>query len=302
MWKTAIQSYLSMIKFSHSLFALPFAAIASVQALPQSPFWNGGDPKGPFYWLTFQIIVCMVTLRSAAMGFNRLVDRHFDAQNPRTAKRELPAGKITLSKARIFVLLSALLFLLTACTINYLTALLSPLVLGLLLFYSYTKRFTYLCHFFLGLAIGMAPLAAWIALLERIDMLPLLWAAGLAFYISAFDILYSCQDKDFDQKAGLFSLPQRFGVGKALWVARLCHLLALSSFWGAGYLSNLGALYFGAILLIAVLFLIEHVLVRPPHLEHIPIAFFHVNASISSLLFLAVLLDTVLSELYSLQL
>ena len=288
----ALSRYLRMLKFSHSIFALPMAGIAVAQALPESPLLNNG--AGPIVRALALVLVAMVALRSAAMGFNRLVDRDFDRSNPRTAKRELATGEISVASARLFVILSVTIFIIAAWLLNPLCAWLSPVSLGIVFFYSYTKRFTWLCHFFLGLAIGLAPAAAWIAILERIDLVPILWSAGLLFYIAGFDLLYSCQDAEFDRKAGLSSLPARFGVPTALFVARLSHGTALVFFALAGFYSGTGPLFAVTLLLVAALFFLEHYLVRGGRLHHIPIAFFHVNAAISSVLFLGIVLDMVI--------
>ena len=289
----ALSRYLRLIKFSHSIFALPMAGIAVVQALPASPLLEGG--AGLLLRALLLVLVAMVALRSAAMGFNRLVDRDFDRKNPRTANRELATGEISVASARLFVILSVTIFMVAAWLLNPLCGWLSPLAIGVVFFYSYTKRFTWLCHFFLGLAIGLAPTAAWIAILERVDLAPVLWSAGLLFYIAGFDLLYSCQDAEFDRKLGLSSLPARFGVPTALVVARLSHGAALVFFALAGFYSGTGLLFAVTLLVVAALFFLEHYLVRGGKLHHIPIAFFHVNAAISSVLFLGIVLDMVVA-------
>ncbi len=287
----SVSRYLRMIKFSHTLFALPMAGIAFVQALPETRLISGGAPNAEFWWMLGKVVVAMAALRSAAMGFNRIVDRDIDARNPRTASREIPAGEIGLGQARAFVLVSTAIFFAAAFWINPLCAVLAPVALAFVFGYSFTKRFTFLCHFFLGLAIGIAPSAVWIAMLERIDLLPVLWSAGLMFYIAGFDILYACQDHDFDRNAGLHSVPARFGVPAALWIARLAHVIALGAFLGAGFVSESGPVFYAAAAITAALFVVEHRLVSGGRLDRIPIAFFHVNASISSILFLGVLID-----------
>ncbi|MCR9142028.1 MAG: putative 4-hydroxybenzoate polyprenyltransferase [bacterium] len=287
----SISNYLRMIKFSHTLFALPLAGIAFVQALPYTDLIQSGAPTPAFFWMLLKLVVAMAALRSAAMGFNRLVDRDIDGRNPRTANREIPSGAISVASAWGFVIASLAIFFAVAFWINPLCALLSPVAVFVVLGYSYTKRFTFLCHFFLGMAIGIAPTAVWIAMLERLDALPLFWSAGLMFYIAGFDILYACQDHEFDRSAGLHSVPARFGVTNALFLARACHLIALSLFAAAGLEAGCGAVFFAAIAIVAILFVIEHRLVRPGKLEQIPIAFFHINASISMILLAGVLID-----------
>lgn len=286
-----LNNYLRMVKFSHSIFALPFAGIAFIQALPFSGLIIHGRPSTELYILATKIILAMVSLRSAAMGFNRIVDRNYDRENPRTAEREIPSGKISITSARIFVLASLGIYVFTAFWINNLAGLLSPIPMAVVLGYSYTKRFTMFAHYVLGLAIGLAPAATWIAMLESIDLLPLLWSAGLMFYIAGFDTLYACQDTEFDRRMGLHSIPSRLGITPALWFARISHVLALGFFIAAGAMSPTGSVFTITVGIVAILFAIEHFLVRPGKLNHIHIAFFHINASISSVLFAGLLLD-----------
>lgn len=288
-----INHYLRMIKFSHTIFALPFAGIAFVQALPGSGLVVDSVPTGRFYLLLLQVVLAMFSLRSAAMGFNRIVDRKFDAKNPRTAGREIPAGKIELSRAIGFVVLFLLIFIADAFWMGQLPGLLSPVAIVVVLFYSYTKRFTMFAHYFLGIGIGLAPLATWVGMRNEFALLPALWSLGLAFYIAGFDILYSCQDAEFDLGEGLHSIPSRLGITPALWIARFSHLIALGFFVTAANLSGEGLLIYTSIAVVAILFLIEHTMVRPGKLDQIPIAFFHINASISSVLFAGILLQEV---------
>lgn len=291
----SVGDYLRMIKFSHTIFALPFAGIAFFEALPGSGLLWPGEWR--VYLLAVQVVVAMAALRSAAMGFNRLVDRKIDASNPRTAVREIPSGTISVSSAVVFITVSLLIFVAAAFSINLLCGLLSPLAVALALGYSYSKRYTMFCHFILGAAIGLAPTATWLAVRGHLgwqvllDPLPLLWSAGLALYIAGFDILYSCQDAQFDRDSGLFSMPSRLGVTTALWIARVAHLCALAFFVAAGMRAGAGLAFFVAAAVVAGLFLLEHHLVRPGKLERIPLAFFHVNASISSVLLLGLLAD-----------
>lgn len=287
--------YLRMIKFSHTIFALPFAGIAVLQALPGSGLWGerGFDPS--LWPLLMKILICMAALRSAAMGFNRLIDRHFDAANPRTKNRELPSGEISVLSVRVFIVLFGVVFVLTAFWINLLCGLLSPVALLLAFGYSFTKRFTMFCHFFLGLAIGVAPTAAWLALRGDLSTLPLLWTAGLTFYIAGFDILYSSMDADFDRESGLHSMPSRLGISRALLVARISHILAILFFLLAGVRGDGGPVFYATAIGVAGLFALEHILVRPQRLDRIPVAFFHVNAAISTILFIGLLTDTLLT-------
>ena len=285
-----LRNYFSLLKFSHTLFALPLAGIAFVQASENPSFQNIASPSF-FLVLLSQVLLCMVFLRSSAMAFNRLVDRKYDAANPRTAKRELPRGRLSPRQVLYLVIFSGLLFVLTASSINPLTGILALPLLALVYGYSYTKRFTCLCHFVLGLSIGLVPLAVWIALIERVELLAFLWGLGILFYIAGFDILYACQDYDFDRKRGLHSLPASFGIEASLWIARSCHVLALLFFIWAGWEKGSQEVFYFTIGCVGLLFMIEHILVRPKSLKHIPLAFFHINASISSILFIGVCLE-----------
>ena len=280
-----------MIKFSHSIFALPFAGIAILEGVKDTDLLN--QPLSNNLALIIKILLCMVFLRSAAMGFNRIADRKFDALNPRTSNREVATGLISLTDAWVFFIIFLLLFFVTAFLINTMTGILSPLVAFFVLIYSYTKRFTILCHFFLGLAIGLAPAGAWIAIRGTIDsVLPLIWSGGLMFYISGFDILYSCQDIEFDKKENLFSIPSRLGVGPALAIAKIAHILSLASFIYAGIYSSSGLIFYISLILVAILFIAEHTMVTKEDFSKIPVAFFNVNASISTILFIGLLTDT----------
>ncbi|HMU85137.1 MAG TPA: UbiA-like polyprenyltransferase [Leptospiraceae bacterium] len=286
-----IATYLRMIKFSHTIFALPFAGIAFIQALPASQLISNGVPGFAFYRMLVLVIVCMVSLRSAAMGFNRLADRNIDAVNPRTRMREIPSGALSVSAVRSFVIISLVLFVVAAFAISTTCGLLSPIAAGLVLGYSYTKRFTWLCHFVLGTAIGQAPAATALAMTGSIPLSALAWSGGLALYIGGFDILYACQDAEFDRSQKLHSIPSRFGIPTALWIARISHILALCLFAFAAISSQTGLVFFAFLFCTGILFLVEHALVRPNRLEKIPIAFFNVNASISTVLFAGLLVD-----------
>ncbi|MCB1169641.1 MAG: putative 4-hydroxybenzoate polyprenyltransferase [Leptospiraceae bacterium] len=283
------RDYLGMIKFSHSIFALPFAGIGIVEVLS----WEGFSIPQTTVLIhrILACLVCMVSLRSAAMGFNRIVDRHFDAANPRTATREIPSGKIPLSSAILFTSIALIIFVLAAFSMGMLVGWLSFAAIAFVLGYSWTKRFTYLCHFFLGLAIGLVPSAVWIAFSGTLDWIAVYWSLGLALYIAGFDIIYSCQDADFDRSRGLHSLPARLGVNNALWMARLSHVLALACFLRAGLEAGNGLVFFLGLIVVAGLFFYEHYLVRGGREENIPLAFFNINAYVSSVLFVILLAD-----------
>ena len=268
---------LRMIKFEHTLFALPFAFLGAVLAAEGLPSWD------KILWIT----VAMVGARSAAMTFNRIADREIDAQNPRTANRELPSGKLSVGFAWVFLAVSITVFLVAAYSLNWLTFALAPIALVSVLGYSYAKRFTALAHLMLGWALAISPTAAWIAVRGTIDSgVPLLLSLVVLMWTAGFDVMYACQDHDFDKRSGLRSIPARFGVGNSLWIARLFHLQAflvlvlLYLAVGLGWLSLLGVLAVG------VLLVYQHTLVKPNDLSKMNAAFFTTNAFVSVILFL----------------
>jgi 4-hydroxybenzoate polyprenyltransferase len=286
----AARSFLEMIRFSHTLFALPFALTSAALA------WK----KQPFDWRQLVgILLCMVFARSAAMGFNRLADRRIDAANPRTAGRHLPAGRLSVAAVWIFTLLCAVGFLVS--TLIFWFGCDNPwpvyFALPVLLFlgaYSYTKRFTMLSHFWLGVSLMLAPVAAWIAIRGVTDLLtPLVLGGAVLFWVAGFDILYACQDVDFDRKARLHSVPAALGVRMSLRIAMLCHLvtlgLLLALYWAAA--PDLGVIYLIGVGAVAVLLIYEHSIVRADDLSRVNQAFFHVNGIISVGLFLIVLVQ-----------
>jgi 4-hydroxybenzoate polyprenyltransferase len=279
-------NYAKMVKFSHTLFALPFAGLSVVLALLETPHTGQELIKR-----ILLVLVCMVSARNAAMGFNRLVDEVYDKKNPRTANRELPSGILKKSSVKNFTIFFSLVFLISCYFISLQIFFLSFLALGIILFYSYTKRFTWLCHYILGLGIGIAPTGAWLSVNDKWNLVPILWSIGLMFHISGFDILYSTQDRDFDEKEGLHSIPVRFGISSALWIARFNHIFSTILLFLGGYFANLGWIYYIFLAIISLLFFVEHTLVSPTDLSKVPIAFFHINASISIILFLGIFLD-----------
>lgn len=281
-----IQTYGRLIKFSHTIFALPFALAAVLLAHRQHPVtWTA------LFW----IVLAMAGARSAAMGFNRLADYEYDKKNPRTANRPHTTGEISKRSLFFFILLSSAVLILSAAMLGRLCLILSAPVLIVLFFYSFTKRFTAYSHLFLGFAIGLAPLGAWIAITGTLDPRILLLTAALMTYIAGFDILYACQDVDFDRQAKLFSIPACWGVGSALRVSSLLHVFTFVSLLLIYFAFDLGLIYLVFLCAISFLLVLEHRLVRPHSLDNINIAFFHVNSAISVLLFLAVLTDTWLS-------
>lgn len=270
-----------MIKFSHSLFALPFAVLAVfLAARPEPPGW-------PAFGL---IVLCMVAARSAAMTFNRIVDAPIDAANPRTAARHLPAGRISPAAAWTFFLCAAGAFVLGAAGFLWVGDNPWPLrlclpVLAMLCLYSYTKRFTRFSHLVLGAAIALSPVAAWIAISpETLGPPAWLLMAAVTCWIGGFDIIYACQDVDFDRRAGLHSLPARIGIGPALWIARGLHAVTVAALVAVGLAAQLGALYFTGVACVAALLIVENALVRADDLSRVNVAFFTVNGVVGVLL------------------
>ena len=279
-----IWTYGRMIKFSHTLFALPFALSGAALAAARN-----GVTAAQIGW----IIAAMVGARSAAMGFNRLADREMDAQNPRTANREIPRGVITPASVVILVALSSGLLVFAAHQLNPLCFALSPVALGMVFFYSYTKRFTWGTQFFLGLSLSVAPIGAWIAVTGTLDpeILPL--GGAVLAWVAGFDTIYACQDVAFDRAHGIYSLPQRFGIRRALLGARALHVLALLLLAQTGRLFELGPIYVVGVLLVAGLLVYEHRLLRGDDLSRLSVAVFKTNGVISCVYFAFTLGDIV---------
>jgi 4-hydroxybenzoate polyprenyltransferase len=271
-----VRQYLDLVKFSHTLFALPFALLGAVLAAHDRTGWHGRIQD----WVG--ILLCMAAARSAAMAFNRLADRHFDARNPRTARRHLPAGRLGVRAVVIFTVISSLAFV--AATLLFLPnrwpLYLSVPVLLWLLSYSYSKRFTSLAHFWLGLSLSLAPVAAWIALRGDLGWPPVWLALAVLFWVAGFDIIYACQDVDFDRTVTLHSIPKALGVKRALHVAALCHALMIVPLVGLGLIYPLGWVYFAGIAAVAAMLIYEHALIRPDDLTRVNVAFFNVNVVI----------------------
>ncbi|WP_298858920.1 UbiA-like polyprenyltransferase [uncultured Gimesia sp.] len=275
---------LELIRFSHTIFALPFALLSAVLAWRDQPFrWQ--DLAG--------ILLCMLFARSAAMAFNRLVDRDIDAQNPRTQTRHLPAGLISVRAVFLFTLLTSLAFI--ASTLLFLPnrwpLYLSVPVLLFLLGYSYAKRFTIWCHYWLSAALMLSPLAAWIAIRGSLSIEPFLLGLVVFFWVGGFDIIYACQDVHFDQEKRLSSIPSRWGIKKALRFAMLSHFMTLVCLFSLWYVAGLGIPFLIGILAVSCLLIYEHLLVNPENLNRVNLAFFHVNAVISIGLFFLGLID-----------
>jgi 4-hydroxybenzoate polyprenyltransferase len=275
---------LEMIKWEHSIFALPFALCGAMLAA-------GGLPAPrQIVW----IVVAMVAARSAAMAFNRLADASIDAANPRTSARALPAGQLTPGFVAIFVVISGLIFIAAAAELNRLALWLSPVALAVLLLYSYTKRFTRWSHLVLGFALGIAPSAAWIAVRGSLDPRILLLTAAVTFWVGGFDVLYACQDFDFDRASGLHSIPRYLGISGALWVARAFHLIMLLLLVALMVAFGLGKLAIAGVAIVAVLLAYEHSLVLAGDLRKLNAAFFTMNGVISVVFFAFVAGDLLL--------
>lgn len=283
----SISKYLRLVKFSHTIFAMPFALIAFTYAL-----WS---TEAEFsWWLLVQVVLCMVFARNVAMGFNRWADRKIDAENPRTASREIPSGQISPRKALAFVIVNALLFIVTASTINLLTALLSPVALAVVMFYSYCKRFTSLAHLVLGLSLSIAPAGAYIAVTGTLTLAPCLLSLVVLTWTGGFDIIYALQDAEFDRKRGLHSIPSRFSVATSLYISIALHcvsVVALLLF--AWYFAPQGWLLWTGVGLFTAILVAEHILVTPTRQRSIGIAFGTLNGLASLTLAVFVIAEIV---------
>jgi len=272
-----VANYLSLIKFGHTVFALPFAFIGFALAIFKDNYQF--EPK-----LLVLMLLCMVFARSAAMAFNRYIDRRFDALNPRTANREIPAGIISAPKAFLFVIVSSALFVATTFFINPLCFYLSPVALFVILFYSYTKRFTALCHLVLGLGLSLAPIGAYLSVTGAFDLIPVLFSLLVFTWVSGFDIIYALQDESFDRSQNLYSIPAVLGAKNALMVSNLLHLGSAIIVVCIGILGQFNLIYWiGAVIYIAML-LYQHLLVKPNDLSKVNIAFINTN-SVASICF-----------------
>ena len=267
---TKIGDYLSLVKFSHTIFAMPFALMAFVFALKTT--------DAQFSWvLLLQIVGCMVFARNVAMGFNRWADHKIDGDNPRTATREIPAGKISPRSALIFVIVNAILFIATSLSINLLTAVLSPVALAVIMFYSYCKRFTAMAHLVLGLSLGIAPAAAYIAATGTISTAPCLISLLVLTWCGGFDIIYALQDLEFDRQRGLHSIPVRFGVRGALYISIALHAVSIAALILFALYCPQGWLLWTGVALFSLCIILEHILVTPTKQRSIGIAFGTLN-------------------------
>lgn len=271
-----LKTTLEMIKFEHTLFALPFAFLGAVLAANGLPTWR------QILWIT----VAMFGARSAAMTFNRIIDRKFDAENPRTAMRELPSGKLSVSFAWAFFIVAVLLFEFASFSLNWLTFELSPIALLSVLGYSYAKRFTSFAHLILGWSLAISPTAAWIAVRGTLDSeVPLLLSLLVMMWTAGFDVMYACQDYEFDKKAGLRSIPARYGIKNSLWIARLFHAQAFIILLLLYLVTDLGWLALVGVFAVGALMIYQHTLVKPNDLSRMNAAFFTTNAFVSIILF-----------------
>lgn len=286
----AIKNYFSLVKFSHTIFALPFALIGFFIALPQLNL-NPDAPNSMRVLLQpllltklLLVLVCMVTARSAAMAFNRYLDRHFDAKNPRTSIREIPAGILSAESALIFVIINGLVFIAATYFINQICFYLSPVALLVILFYSFTKRFTALCHVVLGIGLSLAPIGAYLAVTGVFAWLPILFSCTVVFWVSGFDIIYALQDEDFDRSNHLYSIPTAVGKKGALHISALLHLISSLCVIGAGVVGEFHWLYWLGVLIFIGMLLYQHRLVKPHDLSKVNIAFMTANG-IASVVF-----------------
>ncbi len=280
-----VATWARMVKFSHSLFALPFALSGTVLAAMRE-----GVRAEQVLW----IVVAMFAARNAAMGFNRLADQRFDAANPRTASRELPSGALSRGAVWIVTLLLAALFVFAAFRLQPICGQLSPVALAVIFGYSYTKRFTWGSHLALGLALAMAPIGGWLAITGSFHPVPLLLGLSVLLWVAGFDVIYACQDAEFDRKAGLHSIPSRFGLRSALMIARLLHAATVAGLIAVGIVGELHPVYWAGIVLIAGILIFEHRLVGPDDLSNLDMAFFNMNGIISVVYLVVVLVTAAL--------
>ena len=275
---------LEMIKFEHTVFALPFAVMSAFIAARGLP---SVDKLG---W----ILVAMVGARSCAMAFNRLADAELDSRNPRTSMRAIPAGLITKSAVWIFTLISAGLLVFAAWRLNPLAFALSPIAIAVIMGYSYTKRFTALSHFWLGLALSISPVGAWIAINGRFDWTPIVLCLVVLLWTAGFDIIYACQDVNFDRQHGLHSIPAKIGIRWALWLSSALHIIAVLLLFSIPHLVELGFFYYIGVGIVLLIFIYEHAIVKPTDLSRVNLAFFTLNGTISLVLMVLSIADILL--------
>jgi len=318
-----MKNYLSLVKFSHTVFALPFAMIGFT--LGWYSFLDFGLPLGtnlpdfvslnykfttnsnnvpslfkehPLIFIAllklFLVLICMVTARNAAMAFNRYIDRKYDEKNPRTAIREIPAGIITAKNALVFIFVNCAIFIITTYFINQLCFFLSPIALAVILGYSLTKRFTFLCHVILGVGLGLAPIGAFLAVTGKFAILPLFFSFAVLFWVSGFDVIYALQDEQFDKENNLYSIPSYFGQNKAKWISRFLHLCSFACLLAAGFYGNFSFMYWLGFAVFSALLIFQHSLVIRFGLQKIDLAFFTTNGIASILFGLCVITDIIM--------
>jgi 4-hydroxybenzoate polyprenyltransferase len=297
---SSIKKYLSLVKFSHTIFAMPFAIIGFFLGMFSVNFitvagWHtrifDGSPRLIYVKLFILVILCMIFARNAAMAFNRYLDRNFDAKNPRTAIREIPAGIISKERALRFVIINCILFITATFFINRICFFLSPVALFVILFYSYTKRFTPLCHLVLGIGLSLAPIGAYLAVTGTFAFLPILFSLAVIFWVSGFDIIYALQDVEFDQSQKLYSMPAWLGKAKALQVSEILHLLSAACVTFAGIYGHFGWWYWIGIGVFTGMLIYQHSIVKPNDLSRVNIAFMTANGIASVVFSVFVLLD-----------
>ncbi len=307
---STVKNYLSLIKFSHTIFAMPFALIGfflAINGLRDITIsqWNLNRAIGwsttvytPSYlgYIFILVILCMVFARSAAMAFNRYLDRKFDEKNPRTAIREIPSGIITPKNALAFTIINCVLFVAATWFINPICFYLSPVALFVVLFYSYTKRFTALCHLVLGVGLSLAPIGAYLAVTGRFDWLPLLFSFAVIFWVSGFDIIYALQDEEFDKNNQLHSIPAALGKKNALRVSELLHLLSAAAVIGAGFYGHFGWLYWIGVAVFAGMLIYQHSIVKPNDLRRVNLAFMTANGIASVVFAVFVIADLFINK------
>lgn len=279
--ESKLKVFLEMIKFEHTIFALPFAYIGAflgAQGLPT---------LYDFFWIT----LAMVGARTAAMSLNRLLDRHIDAENPRTAGRAIPAGLISVKEVWVYTILSFALLIISSLMLNMLAVKLMPIAVFFLVIYSYMKRISWTCHLVLGIAIGLAPMGSWVAVTGTLELPALLMGLAVATWVAGFDVVYACQDYKYDKEKGLHSIPSRFGIPSALIIAKVLHILAVILLASVGLSLNLGLFYWVGVLIAALILVYEHRIVNPRDLSKINIAFFNMNGILSVIVLVFTLLD-----------
>jgi 4-hydroxybenzoate polyprenyltransferase len=300
-----VKTYLSLIKFSHTIFAMPFALIGFCLGLYYSrtdvPLPNASSDSTAVIIKFILVILCMVFARSAAMAFNRYLDRQYDARNPRTAVREIPAGVLSANSVLFFTILNCVLFILCTYFINRLCFFLSPIALLVILGYSYTKRFTPLCHLILGVGLSLAPIGAYLAVTGAFSLLPILFSFAVICWVSGFDIIYALQDEEFDRSQQLYSIPAWLGKSKALRVSELLHVISAACVAAAGWYGGFGWLYWVGVVLFAGMLIYQHSVVKPNDLRRVNLAFMTANGIASVVFAVFVIADLVIYRFHFFQ-